>query len=130
MTDPPHHLLVVPPAAYPALIALVVIFGLYMAWEGWRWFAGNKAQLTPGQFRRRMFAGVLLEVDLILWLLADPLMLERPVRERLLYVMAATLFVLIPMLLAVREAAFVMRQYARWRGELARNLGDRDRSEP
>lgn len=120
----------VPTAAYPVLITLLVVFTLYMGWEVWRWFAGNAAQLTPGQFRRRLVGGILLEIDLALWLLADPLMYDRPPREKLLYLLCATLFVLFPMLLAVREAAFVMRQYATWRRDLARNLGKRDDAAP
>jgi hypothetical protein len=115
-----------PPAAQPVLFALILLFGAYLLFEAWRWYAGNSAQLTPGQFRRRMVGGFLLEADLLLWLLANPLMAGRPARERLLYLLVATLLVFIPMLLAVREAAFIMRQYARWRGELARNLGRRD----
>ena len=116
-----------PPAAQPVILGMMVLFGLYMGYEVWRWFSGNPSMLTRGQFRRRIWGGILLELDLALWLLANPLMNGRPVRERLLYLLFATLFVVIPMLLAVREAAFVARQYARWRGELVRGLGKSDR---
>ena len=116
-----------PPAAQPIILGLMVFFGLYMGYEVWRWLAGNPSMLTPGQFRRRLWGGILLEADLALWLLAVPLMRDRPARERLIYLLVAMLFVLIPMLLAVREAAFVARQYARWRGDLVRSLGKADR---
>jgi hypothetical protein len=115
-----------PPAAQPAILALMIVFGLYLAYEASRWYGGNRAALTPGQFRRRMWGGLLLELDLLMWLLAEPLMRGRPVSERLLYLLAATLLVFIPMFLAVREAAFIARQYAQWRRELVRNLGQRD----
>jgi hypothetical protein len=84
--------------------------------------AGNQAQLTPGQFRRRLVGGFLLEADLLLWFLANPLMAGRRASEKLLYLLMACLLVVVPMLLAVREAAFVARQYAHWRGELIRNM--------
>jgi hypothetical protein len=115
-----------PPATQPLMLALMILFGLYMAYEVWRWAAGNRAQLTRGQFRRRLVGGILLELDLLLWFLANPLMHGRPASERLLYLLVATLLVLIVMMLAVREAAFVVRQYARWRGDLVRTLGKRD----
>lgn len=106
----------------PILLAAIVFFGLYMGVEIWRWFAGNRSMLTPGQFARRLTGAVILEIDLLLWFFAD-LMNPRPPRERLLYLLVATLLVIIPMILAVRETAFILRQYARWRGELVRSLG-------
>lgn len=106
----------------PILLAAIVLFGLYMVVEIWRWFAGNRAMLTRGQLARRLTGAVILEIDLLLWFFAD-LMNLRPARERLLYLLVATLLVLIPMLLAVREAVFILRQYARWRRELVRSLG-------
>ena len=120
----------VPAAAYPILIGLLAAFTLYLVWEASRWYGGNKAQLTPGQFRRRLVTGILLEVDLVMWLLANTLTRGRSKAEQLLYLLVATLFVFVPMILAVREAAFVMRQYARWRGELARNIGKSDEPGP
>ena len=115
-----------PAATQPVTLALMILFGLYMGYEVWRWLAGNRAQLTPGQFRRRVAGGILLEADLLLWFLANPLMQGRPPAERLLYLLTATLLIVIVVLLAVREAAFVVRQYVRWRGDLVRNLGDRE----
>jgi TRAP-type uncharacterized transport system fused permease subunit len=118
-----------PPETGPVTFCLMVLFGLYLLYEVWRWVTGNRALLTPGQFRRRMIGGILLELDLLLWFLANPLMKDRPNREKLLYMLVAMLLVFIPMLLAVREAAFVMRQYTRWRGEMVRNLGKREGQE-
>jgi hypothetical protein len=103
------------PALQPTLAVMLALFATYMVVEVYRWYAGNRSGLTPGQFRRRLTGGVLLMADLLMWLLYEPLMAGRPARERLLYLLFATMLVLIPMLLAVREAAFVVRQYARWR---------------
>jgi hypothetical protein len=118
-----------PNEAGPVLLVLMAAFGLYMVFEVWRWNAGNQAQLTAGQFRRRLAGGVLLLGDMLLWYLANPLMTGRPARERLLYLLAATLLVFLPLILAVQEAAFVLRQYARWRGDLAQRLGPEHRGE-
>lgn len=115
------------PAAVAVIGALMVAFGLYMVYEIWRWFAGNRSQLTPGQFRRRVVGGILLEIDLALWLLADFIMPGRSPREKLLYFLFGLLFLIVPMLLAVREAAFVARQYSRWRSDLFRNMAQEER---
>jgi hypothetical protein len=116
-----------PSAVSVTAFGALVLFSLYMCWEVWRWLSGNTAMLTPGQFRRRVVGGVILELDLVMWVVANPVMHGHGPAEQLLYLLAAMLFLVIPMLLAVREAAFVVRQYARWRGELVRNLGDRER---
>ena len=115
-----------PAESGPVTLVAMVLFGAYMGWEVWRWVTGNRAMLTPGQFRRRMAGGLMLELSLLMWFLANPLMQGRPAREKLLYLLVALLLAVLPMLLAVREAAFIMRQYARWRGELIQNLGDRE----
>jgi hypothetical protein len=126
---------VIPPAAIPVLLGALAFFGAYLAYEAWRWFSGNRSILTPGQFRRRMATGILLELDLILWLMANPflasdLMMALPSSKRaawaLLYLLHAVLLAVIPMMLAVREAAFITRQYTRMRGEIVKNLGHRD----
>jgi hypothetical protein len=119
--------LLVPRGSEPVLLALILLFALYMGWEIWRWMAGNPSLLTPGQFRRRLVGGVLLELDLLMWLFANALMQHRRASEKLLYLLTAVLFILIPLMLAVREAGFVARQYVKWRGELARSLGRSDR---
>lgn len=111
-----------PPNLQPLLLVTIVLFGLYTGYELWRWLAGNRASLTPGQVRRRLTGALILEIDLVLWFLADLLMAGRPARERLLYLLAATLLTLVPMILAVREASFVLRQYAQWRKELIRGI--------
>lgn len=115
----------IPEPARNVILLMLIAFGGYMLFEGWRWAGGNRAQLTRGQFVRRMVGGVILLADLLMWYLADPLMTGRPARERLLYLLTATLFVVLPFLLAVREAFFVMNQYFRWREELAGKLGER-----
>jgi hypothetical protein len=116
---------ILPPHGPAVLIAALVVFAVYMVYEVLRWFAGNRAQLTGGQFRRRIGTGFLLEADLMLWLLADVLLAGRTAAEKLLYLLFALLFLILPMILAVREAAFIARQYARWRSDVVRNLGDR-----
>jgi hypothetical protein len=115
-----------PGPAIPLLLAFVIFFAGYMGWEVWRWVSGNRSSLTPGQFRRRLAGGIMLEASMLMWLLEGALMRGRGAGERLLYLLVALLLAVIPMLLAVREAAFVTRQYVRWRGELVRNLGQRE----
>lgn len=102
------------------LIALLAFFGFYLVFEIVRWMTGNRASLTPGQYRRRLWGGALLELDILLWLLFQPVMSTRPAREQLLYLLLCMLFVFLPMMLAVREAAFVTRQFVRWRQDIVR----------
>ena len=116
-----------PTYTQPVVLVMLLLFGGYLLYEVVRWRKGNKADLTRGQFRRRMAGGVLLMLDLLMWYAANPLFANAPHNPRttawrLLYLLTATLFVLLPMLLAVREAAFVMRQYAQWKGDLLRNM--------
>lgn len=106
----------------PILLAAIVLFGLYTLVEIWRWCSGNRAMLTSGQFARRLTGAIILEIDLLLWFFAG-LMNGRPVRERLLYLLVATALVIVPLILAVRETAFILRQYAQWRRELVSDLG-------
>lgn len=120
---------ILPPHGAPLVLAALAFFAAYLVYEVLRWFGGNRAQLTGGQFRRRLFAGFVLEVDLMLWLLADPLLAGRPAREKLLYLLFAFLLVFVPVFLAVRETAFIARQYIRWRAEVVRNLGSASKSE-
>jgi len=117
---------ILPPHGPPMLVAALAVFAAYMVYEVIRWCGGNRAQLTPGQFRRRLAGGFVLEVDLVLWLLADPLLAGRPAPEKLVYLLFAMLLVFVPLFLAVRETAFIARQYVRWRAEVVRNLGRRD----
>lgn len=112
------------------LLALLAFFTLYLAYEWVRWIGGNRAGLTPGQFRRRMVGGLLLELDLLLWLLWPVLAAGRRPAEQLLYLLFALLLIFVPMLLAVREAAFVTRQYVRWRGEMVRNYSRGETAPP
>ncbi len=114
------------PILAPLSFAVAVFFGLYMAYEIWRWFAGNRGELTRGQLARRLVGGALLETALLMWVLAQPLMANRTAPEKLLYLLWSMLFAVLAMLFAVREAAFVVRQYAAARRELAGNLGRRD----
>ena len=116
-----------PTYTQPFVLGMLLVFGAYLVYEVARWRGGNRAELTVGQFRRRIIGGLLLELDLLMWYVANPLFGGLPhspkmAAWRLLYLLFATLFVLLPMILAVREAAFVMRQYARWKGELLRGM--------
>jgi len=110
------------------LMALLAFFGFYLVFEVVRWMTGNRAALTPGQYRRRLWGGGLLELDILLWLLFQPVMSTRPAREQLLYLLLCMLFVFLPMLLAVREAAFVTRQFVRWRQDIVRGYEDSSRT--
>ena len=108
------------------LVVLLAFFTLYLVYEITRWSRRNAGGLTPGQFRRRICGGVLLELDLLLWLLFDPLMKGRPAREQLVYLLTGVLLAVIPMMLAVREAAFVTRQFVRSRGEIVQGFSPAD----
>lgn len=119
-----------PPAVRIGIEIALALFAAYMAGECWMWRMGNRFQLTPGQLRRRLAGALLLIVDLVLWLQAETLLQGRPPREKLLYLLLATLLALLPMMLAVREAGFVIRQYARARAELIRSLGRHRGEEP
>jgi hypothetical protein len=118
-----------PAYSQPVLLGMLLLFGGYLVYEVARWRGGNRSELTVGQFRRRIAGGLLLELDLLMWYAAGPLMSGRPPAQRLLYLLFATLFVLLPMLLAVREAAFVARQYVRWKSDLIRNMAQGDSGE-
>jgi hypothetical protein len=120
--------LALPAALLPVLLLMLVFFAGYLAYEIYRWRGGNRAMLTPGQFRRRMTAGILLLIDMAMWLAAGLLPVGVDVRVKLLYLSLEMLFAVVPMMLAVREAAFIARQYARWRGDLARSMGRDPRS--
>jgi len=103
------------------LLTLLLIFTLYLLYEWVRWVGGNRTGLTVGQFRRRMVGGGLLELAMVLWLLYPPFIARRPPAEQMLYLLFCMLLTVIPVMLAVREAAFVTRQYVRWHGEMIRN---------
>lgn len=107
-----------PGAAAIILLALILFFGLYMVWEISRWVLGNKGGITRSQFVRRIICGLLLLFDLGLWLAGDLLIAHWPPRLRLIYMLLAMLPLPICMMLAVREAGVVIRQYVRQRREL------------
>ena len=120
--------LALPTALLTVLLVMLVFFAGYLAYEVYRWKGGNQAMLTPGQFRRRMAAGIMLLIDMAMWLAAGLLPTTVDPRVKLLYLSLEMLFAVVPMLLAVREAAFIARQYARWRGDLSRSMGRDSRS--
>jgi len=101
--------LILPLAAYPYLIGMILLFTLYLVVDVWRYRRGAY-ELTPGQIRRRVAAAVLIEADLLLWLNVNNLMMGRPPQAQLLYMFAGVLLLLAPLFLAYREAVFVMRQ--------------------
>jgi hypothetical protein len=104
----------------------MVAFAAYMGWEIWRWQRGNQSMLDPSQFRRRLLGGALIELMLLIWVLANPLLAGHRPAVQLLYLSAAMLFTLllcmVLMLLALQDRAFVVRQYSRWRGGAAHDL--------
>lgn len=111
-----------PPALGQISFALAVLFGLYLAWEAWRWTHGNPSQLEAQQFRRRLLGGFLLEAALGMWVLANPVLANHSPRAKLLYLSVSMLFTLFSMMVAVRESAFLARQYGRQRAQLLRDL--------
>jgi hypothetical protein len=121
--------ILIPPAAEPLLLALMLAFGAYLVYEVARWRSGNRASLTAGQFRRRLITGAIIEVDLFLWLMANhvwglvgPVTPQKLAAFKLLYLLFATLLIVVAMLQAVREAAFIVRQYVSWRREIIRGV--------
>ena len=111
-----------PPYLAPAALFFLVVFGCYMLWEVYAWFGGNKAELTPGQFRRRMAGGIMLFTAMLMLLMGNQWMRGQKPEVRLSYLGWIMLFTLFPVMLAVREAAFIVRQYARKRAEILRSL--------
>ncbi len=111
-----------PAAGTPILLTFLILFSLYMVWEIAVWRRGNRARLTRGQLARRLTGGALITAELLLWLLFDPLMLGRPARVQLIYLLGAVALLPLVVILAVRESAFVTRQYARWKAELVREM--------
>ncbi len=117
-----------PVAAAPAVVGLMCGLTLYLGWEWSNYARGNRAGLAPVQIRRRLIGGLLLLTDLAWWLAADVLMSGRTAPERLLLMLLGMLPVPIAMMLAVREAGYVARQYTRSRLDLARKIVSRDES--
>src|SRR3954469_22205171 len=104
-----------PPALGMAALCGMVLFAGYMGWEIRRWARGNQSMLDPGQFRRRLLGGALIEVMLLVWVLAGPLLQGRSPRLQLLYLSGAVLFTLILcmvlMVFALQDRAFIVRRY-------------------
>jgi hypothetical protein len=113
-------------------LGLALLFGLYLGYETWRWLTGNPSGLTTGQFRRRLAGGLLLEASLGLWLAEETLLSHghpapgshAQVAAQLLCLLGAALFTLLALMLAVREWAFLVRQYARMRGDAIRAIAN------
>jgi hypothetical protein len=117
-----RHGPILPGTAQGILLAALIGVGLVIGYELWRRRA-RPGQVTPEQFRRRLIGGVLLEIDLLLWLGADLLIHRWPPAWQLLYLLGATLLVFVPVYLALRETGYIVRQYARSRADLVRSLG-------
>ena len=66
-----------PPYLAPAALFFLVVFGCYMLWEVWAWFGGNKAELTPGQFRRRIASGIMLFTAMLTLVMGNECMADR-----------------------------------------------------
>jgi hypothetical protein len=113
---------ILPGAAQAVLLAAMVGIGPVIFYEVWRRRA-RPGSVTPEQYRRRLLGGLLLELDLLLWLVADLVIRRWPPAWQLLYLLGATLLVFVPIYLAIREAGYIVRQYARSRSDLVRSLG-------
>jgi hypothetical protein len=99
-----------------------MVFGAYMLWEFWAWFSGNKAELTAGQFRRRLAGGMMLFAAMLMLMMVDQWTARFSKEEKLAYLGWMMILTIIPVMLAVREASFIARQYYRKRAEIFRNL--------
>ena len=119
------HRAILTGSAQTAILVAMVLLGLLLLFEGWR-RARRPDSLTPAQFRRRVAGGLILELDLLLWLLADLVTRGWKPAAQLLYMFGALLLAFLPIYLAIREAGFVVRQYARSRSDLVRTLGRRN----
>ena len=106
----------------PCALFGLVAFGGYIAWEVWCWFTGNRAGLTPGQFRRRLAGGLMLFAALLMLMMANIWMAGHSPKEKLVYLGWMFILTLLTMMLAVRESAFIARQYARKRAEILRSM--------
>lgn len=115
-----------PPSARVIVLVAMVVVGLILFYEVARRGSPGRA-LAAEQFRRRILGGALLEIDLLLWLLADVVARHLSAAGQILYLLFATLFVLAPMVVAIRETGFILREYARRRSELVGSLGRRRR---
>ena len=109
------------PFARGVLLAAMVLVGTLLFYECWR-RAQRPGSLAPGQFRRRVLGAVLLEFDLLLWLLADLILPRLSTAGQLLYLGGSLLVVFAPIYLAIREVGFIARDYARSRRELVRGM--------
>jgi hypothetical protein len=118
------------PLVLLGLVALV-LFGLYLGYEAYRWSSGNRGGLVAGQFRRRMLIGVMLEAAIALGFIVPGLATGQSRQElwlKLVCMLLAVLLAGLSILFALREAAFVARQFAHTRGDLMRGVGT-DRSD-
>jgi hypothetical protein len=116
-----------PAGARAVVLAAIVLVGIVIYFEIWRRYR-RPGSITAAQFRRRLVGGVVLEIDLILWFIADVVTRGWRPAWQLLYLGGASLLIVVPMYLAVREWGFILRQYARSRSELVRSLGGRAQS--
>jgi hypothetical protein len=107
-------------------LALLILFGGYMTYEIWRWTMGRAPGLTGGQLVRRLAGGLLIEAALVMWFMSDFVFAGRPPLWRLNYLLVATLMAVVAMIFAVREAAFVARQYIRQRRDLVGRITRRE----
>ena len=112
------------PAVQAVILVAMVVVALLLLYERWR-RARRPEALTREQSARRLAGGLILEADLALWFLADLVTHRWSPATQLLYLFCALLLVFVPMYLAIRETGFVVRQYARHRSDLVRNLGRR-----
>jgi hypothetical protein len=111
-----------PPYLAPVALFLLIVFGAYMLWEVWSWFSGNKAELTPGQFRRRLSGGIMLFAAMLMLMMADPWSAGLSKQAKLAYLGWIMILTIIPVMLAVREASFIARQYFRKRADILRSM--------
>jgi hypothetical protein len=106
----------------PAALFFLIVFAAYMLWEVWSWFSGNKADLTAGQFRRRISGGLMLFAAMLMLMMVDQWTVDLSKKAKLAYLGWIMILTIVPVMLAVREAAFVARQYFRKRAEILRSM--------
>jgi hypothetical protein len=104
-----------------ALLAGILLIGVLLATELWRYYADDTL-VTRGQLVKRLVVGVWLQGVLAMALVGDVVTATmRPLQE-MLYWTACLLAGVVPLIAAIHEAGLVARQYARRRAELLRGI--------
>jgi hypothetical protein len=107
-----------------ALLATILLIGVLLAAELWRYYADDTL-VTRGQLIKRLVIGVWLQSVLAMALVGDVATAGMRPLQQMLYWTACLLAAVVPLFAAIHEAGIVARQYARRRAELLRAMSGR-----